>query len=255
MIALLACVAQQSAQARIATVLMPSSSPLVTLRIMMLTGSANDPPGKEGLAALTAAMLTQGGSTSKTNSQIAAALYPISSNIGAQVDKEMTVFTGTAHQETFDRFYSVAKELLLSPGFRADDFKRIRDNTLNFLKNNLRESDDEELGKERLLNIIYDGLPYAHHNRGRISSVEKLTVDDVREFYRRNYTQANLLIGLAGGFPQTFPQQLQVDFASLPAGTRDTRKPATPRLAAGMHIEIVKRETDATAIVMGFPST
>jgi zinc protease len=253
MIAVLACAAQHSAQARLATVLMPSRSPLVTLRILVLAGSVNDPPGKEGVAALTAAMLTQGGSASMTSSQVTAALYPTSANIGAQVDKEMTVFAGTTHQETLDRVYSVTKDLLLNPGFRADDFKRIRDNTLNFLQTNLRESNDEELGKERLLNIIYDGLPYAHHSRGKVSSVETLTIDDVREFYRRNYTQANVRIGLAGGYPQALPQQLQADFAKWPAGSRETRKPVAPRLAPGMHIEIVKRETDATAIAFGFP--
>ncbi len=250
---LLSGISQFRAQARPATVLLPSGSPLVAFRIMVLTGAAFDPPGKEGLAALTAAMIAQGSSATMTSSQVNETLYPTSSNISAQVDKEMTVFSGSTHQETLDKFYSVVRDLLLDPGFRADDFRRLRDNTLNFLKTTLRESNDEELGKERLLSIIYDGHPYAHHNRGKVSSVEKITLDDVREFYRRNYTQANLVIGLAGGYPQAFPQRLQTDFARWPAGTRETTRFGAPRLAAGTHIEIIQRETDATAIALGFP--
>ena len=43
-------------------VLLPSRSPLITFRLMFMTGSADDPSGKEGVAALTASMLAQGGS-------------------------------------------------------------------------------------------------------------------------------------------------------------------------------------------------
>ena len=60
----------------------------------------------------------------------------------------------------------------------------------------LRESNDEELAKEYLYNIIYAGHPYGHHNVGKVSSLDKLTVEDVRNFYRSHYTAANLVIGL-----------------------------------------------------------
>ena len=148
LVALLLCaMAAQGAQSpsRIPTVLLQSSSPLITFRILFNTGSAYDPPGKEGVAAITAAMLTQGGTATKTSDQIQATLYPTSASIGAQVDKEMTVVTATTHRETLDQVYSVLQDMLLHPGFREEDFKRIRDNTLNFIKTSLRERDDEEL--------------------------------------------------------------------------------------------------------------
>src|SRR2546427_9035961 len=180
---------------RIAAVLLPGTSPLVTFRILFMTGSAFDPPGKEGLAALTASILAQGGTRSMSYDQIVQALYPMASSVNAQVDKEMTVLTGTTHIENLDRYYVLLKEMLLEPGFRPEDFKRLRDDAINFLKVSLRESNDEELGKEELYNIIYAGHPYGHHNVGRVSSLEKLTVDDVRNFYRGHYNAANLVLG------------------------------------------------------------
>src|SRR5438034_6016436 len=59
---------------KIPTVLLPGTSPLVTFRILFMTGSAFDPPGKEGLAALTASMLAEGGTRSKSYDQIVQAL-------------------------------------------------------------------------------------------------------------------------------------------------------------------------------------
>src|SRR2546428_10269333 len=184
-------------RSKIPTVLLPGTSPLVTFRILFMTGSAFDPPGKEGLAAFTASMLAQGGTRSMSYDQIVQALYPMASSINAQVDKEMTVFTGTTHIENLDRYYALLKDMLLEPGFRPEDFKRLRDNAINFLKVSLRESNDEELGKEELYNIIYAGHPFGHHNTGKISTIEKLTINDVRNFYRDHYTGSNVIIGLA----------------------------------------------------------
>ncbi|HYR41696.1 MAG TPA: pitrilysin family protein [Terriglobia bacterium] len=233
--------------------LQPGTSPLVTFRILFMTGSAFDPRGKEGLAALTASMLAGGGTRSMGYDQIVQALYPMASSINAQVDKEMTVFSGTAHIENLDRYYPLFKDMLLDPGFRPEDFKRLRDDAINFLKVSLREGNDEELGKEQLYNIIYAGHPYGHHNVGKIASIEKLSLEDVRSFYHDHYTSANLVIGLSGGYPKDFAQKVEADFAKLPAGQADKKRFENPKLSAGTHIEIIARDTRSTAISLGFP--
>jgi zinc protease len=240
----------------IQTVLQPNRSPIVSFRILFMTGAAQDPAGKEGLAALTAAMLAQAGSRQMTYAQINEAMYPMATSFGYQIDKEMTVFTGTSHADTLDRYYSLISQMLLDPGFREEDFTRLRTDAINFLRVSLRESNDEELGKERLYNLIYEGHPYAHHNMGRVSSLERLTLDDVRNFYRQNYTRANLVVGLAGGYPAQFPQRIQTDFAArLPAGQPNRMRIAQPTVAQGTRIDIVQRETRSTAISLGFPIT
>jgi zinc protease len=250
---LIAALLQTTGSTQRSTVLQPGTSPLIVFRIMFMTGAAFDPAGKEGLASLTAAMLAEGGSRSMTYQQIVEAMYPMATSVGWQVDKEMTVFTGTTHVENLDRFYALMKDLLLAPGFRQDDFTRVRDDAVNFLKVSLRESNDEELGKEYLYDVIYAGHPYGHHNRGTVTSLQKLTLDDVRGFYRDHYTRANLVIGLAGGYPKGLDGKVDTDFAALPAGTADKKRFAPPPLAAGNRLAIVTRDTRSTAISLGFP--
>jgi zinc protease len=237
----------------IASVLEPSQSPLVSFRLLFMTGAASDPAGKEGVAALTAAMLANGGSRAMPYEQIVEAFYPMAAGFGSQVDKEMTVFEGTTHVDNLEKYYSIVRDMLLDPGFREDDFTRLKGDALTYLKTSLREGNDEELGKEYLYNIIYAGHPYGHNNTGTVSSLEKLTLDDVRNFYRANYTQGNLVVGLAGGYPSDFAAKVSADFARLPAGGGAPKKYAQPKVADGMRVEIIKRETRATAISMGFP--
>src|SRR5688572_7443172 len=144
--------------------------------------------------------------------------------------------------------------MLLDPGFRADDFTRLKTEAINYLKVSLRGGNDEELGKEVLYNMIYpESHPYGHQNRGDVSSLESLTVDDVRAFYKQNYTRANLVIGLAGGYPAGFPKTMETDFAKLPAGTSAPARFPAPSFSPGLKIEIVQRETRSTAFSLGFP--
>jgi zinc protease len=238
---------------KLASVLQPGTSPLVTFRLLFMTGSASDPAGKEGVAALTAAMLSGGGSRALSYNEIVEAMYPMASSFNSQVDKEMTVFSGTTHVDNLEKYYGLVRDVLLDPGFREDDFTRLKADAVNFLKVTLREGNDDELGKEYLYNLLYAGHPYAHHSVGRVSTLEKLTLQDVRDFYARNYTRANLVIGLAGGYPEDFAARLDADFAKLPAGSPSRTKLSAVTATPGMKIDIVERETRATAISMGFP--
>ena len=248
-----AAASRPMANRKIASVLLPGTSPLVSFRILFMTGSASDPQGKEGVAALTAALLAEGGSRALTYNQIVEQMYPMAASFGWQVDKEMTVFAGTTHADNLEKYYSLIRDMLLDPGFREEDFTRLKTNAATFLKVSLREGNDEELGKEYLYNLVYAGHPYEHHSMGRVSTLEKLTLADVRDFYKQNYTQANMVLGLAGGYPADFAARVEADFAKLPAGSGGPKKFAQPRAGSAMTIDIIKRETRATAISLGFP--
>jgi zinc protease len=236
------------------TVLLPNRSPLVTFRILFMTGSAYDPKGKEGLASLAAAMLAEGGSRTRAYSDITEAMYPMATSFSWQVDKEMTVFSGSTHIDNLNKYYSLIREMLLDPGFREDDFKRLKEDAINYLKTSLRGGNDEELGKEVLYTMIYPSTHvYGHQNMGAIGALETMTIKDVRDFYQNNFTQANLVIGLAGGYPEQFPAQVQSDFAKLPKGSPNGIKLSRPAQTPGTKIQIIQRETRSTAVSLGFP--
>ncbi|MGD8322145.1 MAG: insulinase family protein, partial [Gemmatimonadota bacterium] len=65
-------------------------SPFVSFNIWVKAGSQNDPAGKEGLAFLTAEMLSDGGTRQDSYQAIIEKLYPMAAGYGASVDKEMT---------------------------------------------------------------------------------------------------------------------------------------------------------------------
>jgi zinc protease len=239
---------------KMASVLLPSSSPIVSFRLLFSVGSASDPKGKEGLAALTASLISGGGSQRMTYAQVVEAMFPMASRFNSHVDKEMTVFYGQTHVDNLTKYHQIISDMLLNPGWREEDFNRLREDAINFLKVNLRGNNDEELGKEALYNFIYAGHPYGHHNLGTVESLQKLTLDDLKNFYRENYTRANLVVGLAGGYPKGFDEQVGAEFAAkLPAGQPRKLALPQPEKINGLEMEIIEKDTMATAISFGFP--
>jgi zinc protease len=239
---------------KMASVLLPNSSPLVSFRLLFNAGPASDPKGKEGVAALTAAMISDGGSRAMSYEQIVDAMYPMATEFHSQVDKEITVFYGATHVDNLQRYYQIISGMVLDPGWREDDFKRLREDAINFLKVNLRGNNDEELGKEALYSFIYEGHPYGHHNTGTVESLEKLTLDDVKKFYGDNYTQSSFVLGLAGGYPKEFEARIEGDFAAkLPSGRSTKLSLPQPEKINQLEMQVIDKDTAGTAISFGFP--
>jgi zinc protease len=144
--------------------------------------------------------------------------------------------------------------MLTDPGFREEDFRRIKDQQKSALLQDLRDNNEEELGKERLQATIFAGTPYGHPVLGTVAGLKAITLDDVKDFVHRAYTRANLTVGLSGEAPPELRPRLEREMSALPAGPAfEAPKGVKGRLPRGREVEIVQKETRATAISFGLP--
>ncbi len=229
-----------------------ASSPLVAIRLQLGAGSMNDPAGKEGLAALTAQMITAAATQKRSYPDLLDALYPMAASIDSLVDREVTVFFGEVHRDNLAAYSSLLEEALLTPGFKQEDFDRNREQLLAGLTNNLR-SNDELLGLEMLQQKIFQGHPYGHAPAGTVEGLKRITLDDVKKFYAEQYTRSNLMIGLGGGYPTSYKADLGAKLAALPLGTKRLQVlPPAPK-AEGRRYTLVEKETASVGLHFGFP--
>ena len=238
----------------IVPVVQKTALPQINFKLLFTVGSANDPKGKEGLAALTSAMMTHAGSAERKIDEINKALFPLAGSFTSQVDKEMTTFTGSIHRDNWNAFAEIALPMLLAPGFRDEDFRRLKDAQKNALVQDLKGNNEEEFGKERLQGIVFAGTAYAHPVLGNVKSIDAITLEDVRNFWKSAYTRGALRLGVAGDASDDQIAMLKRELGKLPAGaglpaiTRPVgRKPS------GIEVEIIEKDTRATAISFGFP--
>jgi zinc protease len=232
-------------------------NPLPQLRFKLLfdVGSADDPAGKEGLSVLASSMIARAGSKAMTYEQINKALYPMAGSFGNQVDKELTTFTGSVHKDNWRKYLDITLPMLLDPAFSETDFKRVKDAQLNALKQDLRSNNEEELGKEQLQTNIFRGTPYGHPVLGTVAGLESITLDDVKAFVKNQYTRGNLTLGMNGDVPPAMVETFQHALMSLPApaAARSARAAIKGNRPNGMEVDIIEKDTRATAISFGLP--
>ena len=248
----------ESAAGDLRVITQKSVLPQVEVKLLFNAGSANDPAGKEGLAFLSAMMISDAGSKQLRIDEINKALYPMAGVFFSQVDKDMTTMTGSIHKDNWRKFFDIVLPQLLAPGFREDDFQRIKDSQLNALRQDLRNANEEELGKEELMNRIYAGTPYGHTVLGTLAGIQAITLDDVKKFVADHYTRGNLVVGISGDYPSDLVTRLKNELAALPQGTsvaggKASLAPIAGQQANGLDVEIIEKDTRATAISLGEP--
>lgn len=231
------------------------SSPLVAIRVIARVGSQDDPPGKEGLAALTAAMISQGGTQNLTYDQILQRFYPMAAALSGECRKEVTVFAGEIHRDNLDAYARLLTEMIVTPRFDPADFDRLKAEAIDYLTKILRGSDDEELGKAALELALYpSGHPYGHVAIGTVAGLNSITLEDVKAFHKAHYTLSALEIGTAGGADREFNRRFAAGFIGLEGSAIAPPVLPVPPAPNGLEVVLVhKPSADATAISMGFP--
>ena len=187
------------------TVFLPSpGNPLVAIRLYFQLGAVDDPKGKEGLASLTADMIGQGGTKSRTYAEVLDALYPLAAGIRVTGDKESFVFSGTVHRDNREKFADLLAEQVLAPRFAEDDFTRNKQDAIDWVTKALRGTADEDLGKQAMATVMYKGHPYGRPSQGTVTGLQAISLEDVKAFHASHFSRDRLIVGVAGGLGALF---------------------------------------------------
>ena len=246
--------ATPAAPAAVEVVTLPSpSSPLVAINAFFRVGSMDDPAGKEGLAALTAAVVGEGATTKRSFKDLVEALYPLAATISTRTDREVTVFTVEVHRDKLDELTALFTEVLLSPKFDDSDFSRHKSQAESYLTTTLRAASDELLGLEAIQQEVFAGHPYEHSPAGTVAGLAAITLDDVKAFWRDRFTTGALTLGVAGGYPAGYPEKLAAALGGLPQGPRRERPlPPAPQ-PQGREFTLVEKGAASVGIHLGYP--
>lgn len=226
----------------------------IVIKLMFRNGSISDPEGKEGLTALTANLVTEGGTEEMSKSEIDDKIYPMAAQYDASVDKEVTVFTFTFHKDWIEEFYPILKGLMLTPTFNEDDFNRVKSNQQNYVDQIIRASSDEEYSKMALEDLLFRGTNYQHMVAGTSAGVEAITLQDVKDHYTEFFTKNNVMIGITGDYSEDFLNQLKSDMNQLSGVQPTLPEPGKPNKPDGVEVEIIAKENAlGSAIFTGYP--
>jgi zinc protease len=156
--------------------------PLVALTFLIRRGASSDPPGQDGLAAVTADMLDEG-----SGDRSAIEMHEGLARLGAQFDTDIgsdaTVASITVLSRFTDRALALLSDIIVRPALREHDFARVRQLRLHRLTQ-IRDMPGA-VADRTFLKLLYGEHPYGHAPTGSETSLAAMDVEDVRAFHAR----------------------------------------------------------------------
>ena len=176
-------------------VLRQHEQPLVSLQLVLLAGRTFEPAGKEGVAAATADLLTQGTKTRSTQ-QIAEAIDFVGGNLSANASLESAFATAEVTSDQIGLGFELLSDVVLHPSFEQAELDRWRQRALSDLR--VREESAGYLADTALQRLLFAEHPYGRPGRGTAASVAGLTREDLVVFHARRYVAGQALLAVVG---------------------------------------------------------
>jgi len=159
--------------------------PIVDCLLLVRRGSASDPPGQDGLAALTLDMLDEG-SGGRSAIEMHEALARIGAQFDADIGSDAAALSVSVLRRFTDRALSIVGDMVVRPSLSEADFTRVRQLRLHRLVQ-LRDM-PAAVADRAFVRLLYGEHPYGHSPIGNETSLAALSVDDVRAFHARTMT-------------------------------------------------------------------
>ena len=186
-------------------------------------GSKQDPSDEQGLARMVSNTLDEGaGNLDSQNFQKQLRDKAITLAFNASRDDLSGTFkTITANQ---DDAFNLLHLALSAPRFDEEPVARMRRANQARIRSSL--SDPEWIAARLLNDVAFAGHPYAQNSGGTISSLARITPEDLRNFAAANLARDNLVVAVAGDITaKDLSKRLDDVFGSLPASSAAAKIP------------------------------
>ena len=216
-----------------------SDVPLISLEVVLPAGAHLDPPGREGLATLTAGLVDEG--TERRDAlEVAAAMERLGGSLFTGADWDVVYLAAGLLARDWREGLALLVELLTQPTFPQREVERLRQQRLAELLR--RSRDPSTVADETLARVIYDGTAYGGTLVGTRQSVEGFSREDFTAFFARHYGLDGAAVIAVGDLdPDEILAAVDASLGRLPGGSKAPPPAVDPRPLPGTVVHVVDR--------------
>ena len=223
--------------------------PVVTMRLLVRAGAAQDPPGKGGLAALAASLLDQG-TTTRSAEAVADQIDFIGGALNVGAGTDLTFANTVVMKDSFAFGMDLLADVLRNPAFTPGEIDRQKEQARSSLQVSSRDPD-------YIAGAVFDRLvfgfhPYGLPSGGTPESLASITRDDLLAFHRRHFVPNNMILAIVGDVTgaEAFAAAERV-FGSWPRAEVPVSRPIDPPPSARRIVVVDKPDSVQTEIRVG----
>ncbi len=212
--------------------------PLIAFEAVVRGGARLDANGREGVASLTAELLTQGAGERDAYA-FADAVEGAGGSFDADANSEAILVHGQFLARDRELLLGLLADALQRPRLAADELQKLRARRIEFIKA-AKDSEPQSLigGYGRAL--LFAGHPYGKPTSGSETSLAGIRHDDVQKFYHDHFGADRLTLVFAGDFdPAVLKDEATAAFASWRATGVSLPALAAPLRVRGRRVLLI----------------
>lgn len=174
------------------------TTPAVAVLAIVRAGGYDDPPDKEGTAALVARVLDRG-TSSRSADVIADDLDGRGASLSVSAGRHQVGVAAACLVEDLSPVMQIAADVLRAPAFPEADVETRKAEILT----TIRQEDDDpaSVAVNQFMQDVYGPHPYARRVRGTADTVQSIGRADLVSFHGRWFTPASLTVVTVGSLP------------------------------------------------------
>jgi len=176
-------------------VVLHHEQPAVSARLLVRTGSVQDPPSKIGVASLMASLLDQG-TVTKNAQEIADHIDFIGGALATGSGSDLTYVNVVVMKDSFEVGMNLLADVVRNPAFAAEEIDRQKEQTISALQ--VSSNDPDYVASVLLERLIYGFHPYGLPNSGTPETLASISRADLQEFHRRYFVPNNMILAIVG---------------------------------------------------------
>lgn len=169
--------------------------PLVDLRLVVRAGSVDDPAGREGLASLTADLMTQGAGA-RSAQQLAEDIAFVGGTLSAGCGSEQLVVSCEVLEKDLATGLALFHDVIVRPTFPSEEFARKQEEVLGAIASD--RDDPSAIADKAVLPFVIGVHPLGHPVVGLEPAVKAITRDDVVGFHRARVVPDQAILAVVG---------------------------------------------------------
>lgn len=226
-------------------------SPMITFQVWYRAGARNERVGKTGLAHMLEHMMFKG--TRKVSGEEFSKI--ISDNGGEEnafTSHDFAAYFETLSSDRIGISLMLESDRMANLVLRESDFQT--EHLVVIEERRMRTEDNPQAFLlEQLDAAAYQSQPYHWPVVGWPADIERITLEDVRDFYSNYYSPSNAFIVVVGDFnKQTLVPEIEKAFGPIPSGTAHRQFMIQDPPQSGERRIVVNRPAQVGSLVVGY---
>jgi len=191
---------------------------VVTASLFIKGGVSNISDDQQGLESLALSLALDGGTKTMNKDEFSALSDKLGTNFSSNASNDYSSMTMQCLTENLDKSWDMFTDAILNPALDSNEFSLIKQQMISSAKQ--QDANPDAYLRKLAAQQIFEGTPYGRIANGTPETLDKITLDQVKNYYSHLLGKKRCYLVVIGNVDEkSFLNKVKMTLAKLPEGT------------------------------------